>query len=213
MAIQILMLSSPILLCLFQSCSGFNATNGTSSAPTLGETAAQTNSDANLPTRLPDPNDLASTSGGGCAGTQYGGYCWYTAGYNSNLSCNDVCAIHGGVNDATRNFAGSAGTDENCSGVLTALGYPNNTGPICGEASNSNGITNGPMPCVNACSASATHMEGCAIETWTSTAFPFFNGVDRARCTDAVTQYSTPTFSNETYDVQITDALACACNQ
>ena len=76
----------------------------------------------------------------GClgGGVLYGGYCWY-ASYLSQAcwdacppnkicwntcpaqSCVATCAAHGGVNDATRDFVGSAGTLANCTAVLDKL--------------------------------------------------------------------------------------------
>jgi len=57
-----------------------------------------------------------------CAGTRVGGYCWYFGA--SGASCDEVCAPHGGYHDATRFYAGSAGTNRQCVDVLDALGAP-----------------------------------------------------------------------------------------
>ena len=57
---------------------------------------------------------------GGCDGTDVSGYCWYLGSVSQ--SCATVCGSHGGYNIATRDFAGSGGTDENCRVVLAALG-------------------------------------------------------------------------------------------
>jgi hypothetical protein len=54
-----------------------------------------------------------------CSGTEVGGFCWYFG--EENVSCNTVCATHGGYNDATRTYAGSSGSPENCRRVLVAL--------------------------------------------------------------------------------------------
>jgi len=54
-----------------------------------------------------------------CNGTEVGGFCWYFG--DVNLSCNVVCALHGGYNDATRTYAGSDGSPNNCKTILTAL--------------------------------------------------------------------------------------------
>lgn len=64
-----------------------------------------------------------SGGGGDCpaGGAEVGGYCWYYGA--DNQSCTAVC---GGVgeayNEATRTFAGSDGTDNDCHDVLDALG-------------------------------------------------------------------------------------------
>jgi hypothetical protein len=55
-------------------------------------------------------------------GVNVGGYLWYLA--KSPDSCETVCASHGGYHEATRTYAGSDGTNENCAAVLTALGAP-----------------------------------------------------------------------------------------
>jgi hypothetical protein len=59
-----------------------------------------------------------------CAGNVVGGFCWYLA---SNVSCDSICATHGGYNEATRSYAGSDGTDANCRDVADALGIPGTT--------------------------------------------------------------------------------------
>ncbi|MBS7701668.1 DUF1554 domain-containing protein [Chelatococcus sp. YT9] len=58
----------------------------------------------------------------GCntGGVEINGACWY-AGANGD-SCTTVCATRGGYNIATRNFAGSGGSNSNCQTVLNALG-------------------------------------------------------------------------------------------
>jgi hypothetical protein len=55
-----------------------------------------------------------------CAGTSVGGACWYYGDIGE--SCEVVCALYGGYDEATRTYAGSDGTDSNCSQVLDALG-------------------------------------------------------------------------------------------
>jgi hypothetical protein len=59
---------------------------------------------------------------GSCGGVKVGGYCWYLGG--TWIPCSSLCADHGGYNEATRTYAGSSGTDQNCWDVLTALGAP-----------------------------------------------------------------------------------------
>jgi hypothetical protein len=75
------------------------------------------------PTYTP-PNENSSDSGNlepasTCSGTEVGGYCWYFG--DENLSCNGVCASHGGYDDATRTYAGSDGSSNNCKSIITAL--------------------------------------------------------------------------------------------
>lgn len=47
---------------------------------------------------------------------------WYFGA--ENVSCDEVCTSHGGYNEATRTYAGSDGTAENCQAVLQALQLP-----------------------------------------------------------------------------------------
>lgn len=54
-----------------------------------------------------------------CDGVAVGGACWYYGEIGD--SCDDVCALHGGYDDRTRTYAGSAGTDSQCMQVLEAL--------------------------------------------------------------------------------------------
>ncbi len=55
-----------------------------------------------------------------------GGSCWVLSG--ANETCNGACADVGLAYDAaTATYAGSAGSDANCSAVLTALGQPGAT--------------------------------------------------------------------------------------
>jgi len=68
-----------------------------------------------------DPSCLASPKPA-CAGAPVGGACWFTA--TSAVDCNAVCASQGLVYDpATATFAGSAGSDANCSAVAIAAGF------------------------------------------------------------------------------------------
>lgn len=59
-----------------------------------------------------------------CGGVEVGGYCWYYG--VAGQSCSLVCTQAGLACDetATRNYAGSGGTDANCAAVLEALGAP-----------------------------------------------------------------------------------------
>lgn len=55
-------------------------------------------------------------------GSRVSGVCWYLA-TNSAQSCNDVCASVGRTyDDATRTFAGSAGTLANCAAIFDTGG-------------------------------------------------------------------------------------------
>jgi len=47
------------------------------------------------------------------------GICWYYG--EENKSCEAVCSAHGGYSEATRDFAGSAGSQANCLKVFIAL--------------------------------------------------------------------------------------------
>jgi hypothetical protein len=49
-----------------------------------------------------------------------GGFCWFTG--STNESCANVCAsVNRSYDEATRTFAGSDGTDENCAALGTAF--------------------------------------------------------------------------------------------
>jgi prepilin-type N-terminal cleavage/methylation domain-containing protein len=143
-----------------------------------------------------------------CGGTLVGGYCWYTTGY-SPVTCTQICSTHGGVNTATRDFAGSNGTDAQCAAVLTSLGFPNDWGIVCGLAMNANGVLPpSPLPCVNACGATSTQQDGCIFESWSGT----YNGGARGRCTNQTTSFNTPALEMSGWWGATNDALACACN-
>lgn len=60
-----------------------------------------------------------------CAGAEVAGACWYLGA--EDASCEDVCGAHGGFDPATQTFAGSDGTDLQCSEVLESLGAPGGT--------------------------------------------------------------------------------------
>lgn len=57
-----------------------------------------------------------------CAGVKVGGYCWYLSAVGAH--CEMTCANHGGYHEATRTYAGSDGTNANCTAVMSALGVP-----------------------------------------------------------------------------------------
>ncbi len=63
-----------------------------------------------------------SSNDNGCGGIEIGGYCWYLGAQGQ--SCDNVCASHGGYHEATRTYAGSEGTSQNCYHILEALGAP-----------------------------------------------------------------------------------------
>ena len=66
------------------------------------------------------PSTIAVTVGSGnCGGRQLGGFCWYIG--DVNQSCETVCAAHGGYDEATKNYAGSGGTEDHCRDVSTKL--------------------------------------------------------------------------------------------
>jgi len=54
-----------------------------------------------------------------CDGVEVAGACWILA--EPATSCAATCAIRGGYNEATRTYAGSAGSDANCTSILTSL--------------------------------------------------------------------------------------------
>jgi hypothetical protein len=60
-----------------------------------------------------------------CAGAAVGDSCWYFGA--PDASCEDACAEHGGFDIATQDYAGSDGTDANCTEVLESLGATGGT--------------------------------------------------------------------------------------
>lgn len=59
-----------------------------------------------------------------CTGmVKVGGYNWYYG--EAGQSCGTVCAAHGGYNEATRTYAGSDGTFQNCLNVAAVFGERN----------------------------------------------------------------------------------------
>jgi hypothetical protein len=66
-----------------------------------------------------------------CPGVEVGGACWFLAGNFED--CNTTCVGAGlSYDEATRTYAGSDGTDEQCEEVLDALGTP--ADPFVGNA-------------------------------------------------------------------------------
>ena len=65
-------------------------------------------------------------------GAVVGGFCWYKGAIGTN--CDDTCAAQGKVYDeATRTYAGSDGTNQNCTDVATAIG-PVSSNAINGQS-------------------------------------------------------------------------------
>ncbi len=86
---------------------------------TGGDTQETGSSDPGVETE--SETDTGSGSSGG--GVQVGGASWYFAP-KVNVSCATVCEGRGGYDEATKSFAGSGGSNENCDAVLGALGAP-----------------------------------------------------------------------------------------
>lgn len=61
-----------------------------------------------------------------CAGTAVSGLCWYLG--STSQSCDDVCAINGGVHLGTWLQTGSEGGNAECGSVLNALGIAGTAG-------------------------------------------------------------------------------------
>src|SRR5205823_3362661 len=49
-------------------------------------------------------------------GRRAGGFCWYIGASGQN--CSSVCQPHGGYSEATRTYAGSDGTTDQCQDVI-----------------------------------------------------------------------------------------------
>lgn len=62
------------------------------------------------------------TTASPCAGTRYGGYCWYFS--PASGSCTTACATHGSCNLAGITAYGSSGNEAMCTALLTAMGAP-----------------------------------------------------------------------------------------
>lgn len=75
------------------------------------------------PTNETPTSDLTNNENGEpgltCDGTKVGGYCWHLG--DENKSCEEVCNPYGGYSDATRTYAGSNGSWENCRNVIEAM--------------------------------------------------------------------------------------------
>lgn len=77
---------------------------------------------SSVPTIVPteSPSPYVTPTAVPCAGTSVEGFCWYLGA--AAESCDKTCAPHGGYHDATRTYAGSGGTNEQCKKVALALG-------------------------------------------------------------------------------------------
>jgi hypothetical protein len=85
-----------------------------------------------------DSDTDSETDSDACAGVEAGGYCWFLG--NAGESCAAICSNQGLSYDvATRDYAGSGGTNEQCQSVLDAL---NNGGTDTGA-----GMPGNPSSC------------------------------------------------------------------
>lgn len=99
-----------------------------------------------------------SPSSNSCDGNLVADACWYLG--NNGESCDDVCADHGGYNQATLTFAGSEGNVNNCNQVADEISMGGST------------VTN---------STSCYYGYGCLYDLYSSA---------RIRCTDVSTDAS-----------------------
>ncbi len=93
--------------------------------PTATATLVPPPTPTDTPTLVPPPTATpthTATRPPACGGTEVRGYCWYVGA--ENASCDAVCAPHGGYHKATRTFAGSDGSPQNCRSLLKALRVP-----------------------------------------------------------------------------------------
>ncbi|MCB0376940.1 MAG: hypothetical protein KDD33_00480 [Bdellovibrionales bacterium] len=103
-----------------------------------------------------------------CAGTLYGGYCWYHG--SSNQSCTTVCSTHGGYNSATLTYAGSSGSNTNCQNVMNAMGADGSTvfssnwglGLGCFNSTDASGTRYRDSAATTAAGQSAAALRACA---------------------------------------------------
>ncbi len=95
----------------------------------------------------------------GLGGVEFGGACWFYAGVD-NTGCDTTCTNVGlGYDEATRTFAGSDGTGQNCLDVMTALGELLQTGDLSSNCAEGFGCYNNvgaPLPTTNRCTDPAT---------------------------------------------------------
>lgn len=75
-----------------------------------------------MSTPTPEPTPTPA-----CTGDELGGACWHLGPLGQ--SCHEVCAPRGGYDEATRTYAGSEGTVDQCEQVLELLDAPPNEDP------------------------------------------------------------------------------------
>ncbi len=89
-------------------------------------------------TATPTPIPTAAPTCTGAGGVEVGGACWFAGTLNG--SCTAACTAAGRTyDDATRTYAGSAGSSPNCDAVLTAVGL--GSGFVITFNSNASGCT------------------------------------------------------------------------
>jgi hypothetical protein len=96
-----------------------------------------------------------------------GGYCWFLA--NTNQNCDDACADTGRVYDpATATYAGSSGTDANCTSVMNDMGVAGAAGPVPGTSCGCCGVLSGFVrftdPTTSTCNPGAGGARACACQ-------------------------------------------------
>jgi len=95
-------------------CKKITNNNGTNNLCVMTATTAEWQSFYNNPNGA-----TVAACPAACGGATVGGYCWYASA--SGASCDTTCTGHGGYNSATLSYAGSAGTNANCTAVMQAL--------------------------------------------------------------------------------------------
>lgn len=106
-----------------------------------GEDTEEPPSDTQVDTTSAQDTETGSSGGG----VELGGAYWYYAA-DVNVSCETVCASHGGYDEATGSFAGSGGTNEDCGAVLDAVGAPATVTDVSNTVPGSVGIGCAFMP-------------------------------------------------------------------
>lgn len=99
-----------------------------------------------------------------CSGALVGGHCWYLGA--DGQSCTQVCASRGGLNlAATRDYAGSGGSNAACNSVMNSLGISGSVSTTCGSGATagacgcwmrSGGIFGGEEPQIARCTVATT---------------------------------------------------------
>jgi hypothetical protein len=148
---------TPKMLCAPEGTS--TTTTSTMDTTTTSTTStSNTTTTSTSTTTLPDCNVIA-------------GACWYLGALAA--SCDDTCAAESRVyDDATRTFAGSDGTDANCSGVMSVFGivddvFPFTPGPGLGcWYSSLDGVIRSLAPSTSsAANANARRACACSLVT------------------------------------------------